>query len=91
LELVESARQEQILNYLMVSLLLSLLLVAALALVTVVQVEVLRFIMVQLLVPELWVKVIMEEPLVDILRYHTDPEAAAAEPAPVDMLDPATE
>jgi hypothetical protein len=91
LELVESARQEQILNYLMVSLLLSLLLVAALALVTVVQVEELRFIMVQLRAPELWVKVIMAEPLVDILRYHTGLVAVAAEPAPVDMLDPATE
>jgi hypothetical protein len=47
--------------------------------------------MVQLLAPELRDKVIMAEPLVDILRYHTDPEAVAAEPAPVDMLDPATE
>jgi hypothetical protein len=32
----------------------------------------------------------MAELLVDILRYFTDLEAAAAEPAPVDMLDLAT-
>jgi outer membrane biosynthesis protein TonB len=88
---VESARQEQILNYLMVSLLLSLLLVAALALVTVVQVEEPHFIMVHFLAPELWDKVVMAEPLVDILQYHTGPAVVVVAPAPVDMLDPVTE
>jgi hypothetical protein len=54
------------------------------------QVEALRFIVVQFLVPELRDKVLVEELLVDILRYLTDPVAAAAAPAPADMLDPAT-
>jgi hypothetical protein len=58
--------------------------------VTVVQVEALRFIMVRFLVPEPGDKVLVEELLVGTLRYSTDLEAAVVEPAPADMLDPAT-
>ena len=57
---------------------------------TVDQAEVLRFIVGRLRAPELWDKVLMAELLVDILQYLTDLEAVVAEPAAVDMLDPAT-
>jgi hypothetical protein len=57
---------------------------------TVVRVEALHFIVVQFLAPELGVKVLMAELLVDILQYLTDLAEVVAEPAPVDMLDPAT-
>jgi hypothetical protein len=57
---------------------------------TVDQVEALRFIMVQFLVPEPGDKVLVEELLVGTLRYSTDLEAVAVEPALVDMPDLAT-
>jgi len=96
LEPVDPAQPDQILKYPVASLLVSLLLVEVPALPLpsdygqADQVEALRFIVVQLLAPELWDRVLMEEPLVDILRYLTDPEAEVVAPAPADMLDPAT-